>query len=77
MKSITYSKISEQKYLQQIRYFNEFNIPQEQINNLCDLSDLYESVFGSSVNVCDLTQQQVFENHKPNLAVVFLTDLLL
>ena len=63
MKSITYSKISEQKYLQQIRYFNEFNIPQEQINNLCDLSDLYESVFGSSVNVCDLTQQQVFEKY--------------
>ena len=63
MKSITYSKISEQKYLQQIRYFNEFNIPQDQINNLCDLSDRYESIFGSSVNVCDLTQQQVFEKY--------------
>ena len=63
MKSITYSKISEQKYLQQIRYFNGFNIPQDQINNLCDLSDRYESIFGSSVNVCDLTQQQVFEKY--------------
>jgi len=63
MKSITYSKISEQKYLQQIRYFNGFNIPQDQINNLCDLSDRYESIFGSAINVCDLTQQQVFEKY--------------
>lgn len=82
MSKITFQNLGSNRYLQQIRYLNELELPNNQLKYLCDLSDLYVSIFGSNVNVCDLTQQDTFKNlldkiNNTNVSSDYVKDLYL